>query len=89
MSVDAVKVNQYGIKYDREWSVFDKKTLAPINQKAEVKFTVLRQKFHVDKKTRHKYLVFYVIPGHEDVVKTLPSKELRVLISRKLEGEVI
>jgi uncharacterized protein YcbX len=78
IEVDHVKVSKYGIKYDREWAVFDKEKLGAITQAPEVKFTVMRQRIEKDPITKNKYLVFYIIPGHEDIVKTLPSKELKV-----------
>jgi hypothetical protein len=66
IEVDAVKVSKYGIKYDREWSCFDKEKLGAITQAPEVKFTLLRQRIEKEYSTKNMYLIISVIPGHED-----------------------
>lgn len=89
IEVEACKVSQHGIKYDREWGVFNKESLKPITQAAEVKYTIMRQKIEKDTKTKQKFLVFYIIDGHDEVIATLPSKELRISINELPQGEVI
>lgn len=50
---------------------------------------MVRTRFDIDPTTKYKYLVFYLIKGKEDIAATLPSKELKVLMTKKLDGKVI
>jgi len=79
--VDHVKISKFGIKYDREWCVYNKEKMAPVYLSPELKFTLLRQRIEKDPTTRQKFLVF------SDERKELP--ELRVLIKKRVEGEVV
>lgn len=52
IQVPAIKVTKYGVKYDREWALYDKDTLSVRHQAAEVKLTLLRQKIEKDPATK-------------------------------------
>ena len=67
----------------------DKKDTKLINKEPADKLTLIRQRFEVEPKTKFKYLVFSLIKGCEELANTLPSKQLKVLMTKKLEGEVI
>eukprot|EP00347_Sterkiella_histriomuscorum_P014536 403360502 len=90
IEVDHVKVSKYGIKYDREWSVYYRnEKLSPITLSPEIKFTLLRQRIERDPVNKQKYLIFSVIKSHQEEAEKLPSKELKILIRKQLDGEVI
>lgn len=89
IEVDHVKVTKYGIKYDREWSLYYKESLKHITLSPEIKMALLRQRIEKDPVTKQKYLVISVIDSHKEIAEKLPSKELRILIRKKIEGEVI
>lgn len=83
-------MSKYGIKYDREWSVYYKnEKMSPITLGPELKFTLLRQRIEKDPKTRQKYLIFSVIDSHKEEADKLPTKELKILIKKKPEGIII
>ena len=42
IEVQACKVSKYGIKYDREWSLYYKEKLGAVTMSPEVKLTLLR-----------------------------------------------
>ena len=42
IEVDAMKVSPVGMKYDREWAIYDKEKLGCITHSPEVKLTQLR-----------------------------------------------
>ncbi len=89
IEVDALKVSQYGIKYDREWAIYDKDKLGCITQSPEVKLTQLRQRIDKDRATKQKYLVITVIESHRDAApKGLPH-EIRIPIRKTLDGEIV
>ena len=89
IEVDALKVSQYGIKYDREWAIYDKDKLGCITQSPEVKLTQLRQRIDKDRATKQKYLVITIIESHRDAApKGLPH-ELRIPIRKTLDGEIV
>ena len=64
IDVPSCKVSNYGVKYDREWSLFFKGKMGPVTQSPEVKLTLLRQKIEKDPKTKLKYLVITIIDSH-------------------------
>jgi len=84
-----VKVSKFGIKYDREWAVYTKEKNSVLSLSSEVKMTILRQKIERDPVSKQKYLVFTIIESHQEEAAKLPSKELKILIRKNLEGKVI
>lgn len=42
IEVDSMKVSKFGIKYDREWAIYDGEKLGCVTQSPEVKLTQLR-----------------------------------------------
>ena len=64
IEVPALKVSKYGIKYDREWAIYEKDKLGCITQSPEVKLTQLRQRIEKDNATKQKYLVISIIESH-------------------------
>ena len=87
IDVDHVKVSRLGIKYDREWAVYNREKMAPVYLSPEVKLTKLRQRIERDPVSRQKHLVFSVVDEAE--AAKLPSRELRVPIRKQVEGEVV
>lgn len=90
IDVDAVKVSKFGIKYDREWSVFYKnEKMGPVYLSPELKFALLRQKIERDPASKQKHLVIYLCEEGKAEAAKLPSKELRIPIRKQVEGEII
>ena len=52
IEVAALKVSKFGIKYDREWAIYEKDKLGCITQSPEVKLTQLRQRIEKDNATK-------------------------------------
>lgn len=89
IEVDSMKVSQYGIKYDREWAIYDTDKLGCITQSPEVKLTQLRQRIDKNTATKEKALVISVIESHQaSLPKGLP-KEIRIPIQKNPTGEVV
>lgn len=64
IEVDSLKVSSLGIKYDREWAIYETDKLGCVTQSPEVKLTQLRQKIEKDPATKQKYLVISIIKSH-------------------------
>lgn len=85
-----MKVSKFGIKYDREWSVLYKnEKMSPVYLSPEIKFAYLRQRIERDPVSKQKYLVIYLCDEAKHEADRLPTKELRVLIKKRVEGEII
>lgn len=89
IEVQAMKVSKFGIKYDREWAIYDQDKLGCITQSPEVKLTQLRQRFEKDNATKQKYLVISIIESHIAQSPADIAKEIRIPISKNPNGEVI
>jgi uncharacterized protein YcbX len=61
IEVPQIKVSKFGIKYDREWSLFDTTKLSVVHQVLQVKLTELRQRIEKNKETKEKWLVISII----------------------------
>ena len=61
IEVPQMKVSKFGIKYDREWSLFDTTKLSVVHQVLQVKLTELRQRIEKNKETKDKWLVISII----------------------------
>jgi len=61
IEVPQMKVSKFGIKYDREWSLFDTTKLSVVHQVLQVKLTELRQRIEKHKETKEKWLVISII----------------------------
>ena len=61
IEVPQMKVSKFGIKYDREWSLFDTTKLSVVHQVLQVKLTELRQRIEKNKETKEKWLVISII----------------------------
>ena len=89
IEVDAMKVSKFGIKYDREWAVYDKSKLGCITQAPEVKLTQLRQRIEKDLATKQKTLVISIIESHQGSAPAGLPLELRIPIRKNPTGKVI
>ena len=61
IEVPQMKVSKFGIKHDREWSLFDATKLTAVHQNFHVKFSELRQRIEKNKETKEKWLVISII----------------------------
>ena len=61
IEVPQMKVSKFGIKYDREWSLFDTTKLSVVHQVLQVKLTELRQRIEKNKETKEKWLIISII----------------------------
>lgn len=66
IEVPEIKVSKWGIKYDREWAIYEKGKLGCITQSPEVKLTQLRQRIEKNAATKEKHLVISIIESHRD-----------------------
>ena len=89
IEVDSMKVSQFGIKYDREWAIYDTDKLGCITQSPEVKLTQLRQRFEKDNGTKQKYLVISIIESHQASAPSGLAKEIKIPIKKNPTGEVV
>jgi uncharacterized protein YcbX len=89
IEVDSMKVSKFGIKYDREWAIYDGEKLGCVTQSPEVKLTQLRQRIEKDQATKQKYLVISIIESHQHLAPADLPKELRIPIRKEVTGEVV
>jgi len=89
IEVDHLKVSKYGIKYDREWAIYDKAKLGCVGQAAEVKLTQFRQRIDKDLATKQKYLVITVLESCRDQIPKDVPFELRIPIRKNLTGDIV
>jgi len=80
IEVPEMKVSNLGIKYDREWGIYDKDKLGCIMQSPEVKLTQLRQRIEKNPATNEKTLIISVIENMRDQVPADLPVELRIPI---------
>jgi hypothetical protein len=66
IEVPEIKVSKWGIKYDREWAIYEVGKLGAITQSPEVKLTQLRQRIEKDATSKEKHLVITIIESHRD-----------------------
>lgn len=89
IEVDAMKVSKFGIKYDREWAIYEKDKLGCITQSPEVKLTQLRQRIDKDPATKQKSLVITIIESHRSLAPEGLPHELRIPIHKEPKGEIV
>jgi uncharacterized protein YcbX len=89
IEVEAMKVSKYGIKYDREWAIYDKDKLGCITQSPEVKLTQLRQKIEKDPATKQKFLVISIIDSHVHLAPKDIAREIRIPIRKEPSGDIV
>jgi len=80
IEVPEMKVSNLGIKYDREWGIYDKDKLGCMTQSPEVKLTQLRQRIEKNPATKEKTLIISVIENMRDQVPADLPVELRIPI---------
>jgi tRNA(His) 5'-end guanylyltransferase len=89
IEVPEIKVSKWGIKYDREWAIYEKGgKFGCVTQSPEVKLTQLRQNIEINSATKEKHLVITIIESHRDQAPEGLPHELRIPI-KHLDGEVI
>ena len=84
-----MKVSKFGIKYDREWSLFDTTKLSVVHQVLQVKLTELRQRIEKNKETKDKWLVISIIDSQQHLVPEGLPVEIRIPIRKDVTGEII
>ena len=89
IEVDHLKVSKFGIKYDREWAIYDKEKLGCVGQAAEVKLTQFRQRIEKDLATKQKYLVISLLESCRDQAPKDVPYELRIPIRKNLTGDIV
>jgi tRNA(His) 5'-end guanylyltransferase len=89
IEVPEIKVSKWGIKYDREWAIYEKGgKFGCVTQSPEVKLTQLRQNIEINSATKEKHLVITIIESHRDQAPEGLPHELRIPI-KHLDGEVV
>ena len=89
IEVPQMKVSKFGIKYDREWSLFDTTKLSVVHQVLQVKLTELRQRIEKNKETKEKWLIISIIDSQQHLVPEGLPVEIRIPIRKEVTGEII
>lgn len=88
IEMSEIQVSKLGVKYDREWALYETGKLGVVTQKDDVILTQLRQNIEKDPASKEEHLVITIIESHRDKAPAGLSHELRIPI-RHVEGEVI
>lgn len=89
IEVDALKVSKFGIKFDREWAIYEKDKLGCVTQSPEVKLTQLRQSIEKNKATKQKFLVISIIDSHKATAPAGLAHEIKIPIRKEVTGEIV